>query len=245
MADLENKIEVDPLEVCGPLAERFVKGVCENVESFDDVYGTEVEPVATEAYDGFIPFTDGGFDGVAYGLLSYAHGSGSAPAPIQAIIDSSLRDAESEFEREHGVTVESLYLQRQEMWEQWEAQKTLPGLDRPSYPPEPELLETWYEFQDSWLSEGGTYFYKVRVLFYRPDNYRNNSGDYEVRMFAYLNTDLDYGRDSIPWLRCYGKNPDQTTGDWERTMTAAEFIALGETGIDSLIEEATVHLRDL
>lgn len=219
MTELEERI-ADPLEAAAPLAERFVQGVCEELERFDDVYGMKVEPVETEAYDGFIPYTDGGYDGIAYGLLSYAHGSGSAPAPIQRIIDSTLKDAEAEFERERGIHPDKL--------------------ERDS-----ELLEDWYEFESNWLSEGGTYFYKVRVLFYRPDNYRNDSGDYEVRMFAYLNTDLEYGRDSIPWLRCYGSNPDQTTGDWERTMTAAEFNALGNEGIDKLIEEATAHLNNL
>lgn len=234
----------DPLEVAGPLAERFVEGVCANLERFDDVYGTKVEPVETEAYDGFIPYTDGGYDGIAYGLLSYAHGSGFAPAEIQAIIDSTLKDAEAAFAEEHGVTVEALYQQRADMYAEWE-QPAIPGIEKASYPPEPELLETWHEFEDSWLSEGGTYFYKVRVLFYRPDNYRNDSGDYEVRMFAYLNTDLEYGRDSISWMPALGGKADQTSGTWERTMTAAEFNALGEAGIEALVEEATTHLSNL
>lgn len=238
------KIATDPLETAGPLAERFVEGVCNNLQGFEDVYGTEVEPVETEAYDGFIPYTDGGYDGVAFGLLSYAYGSGSAPAAIQPYIDSSIKDAEEEFHREHGITVEELYQQRSDMWKEWE-QPALPGIEKPTYPPEPELLETWHEMEDSWLSEGGTYYYKVRVLFYRPDNYRNKSGDYEVRIFAYLNTDFGYGRDSISWLPAMGGKADQTEGNWERTMSAAEFNALGESGIDSLVEEATTHLRNL
>lgn len=240
MTDTET---VEPLEVASPLAERFVEGVCGNLQRFDDVYDTSVEPVCTEAYDGFIPYTDGGFDGVGRALMSYAYGSGSCPAVIQDMIDSTLKDAESEFEREHGVSVEELYKQRADMFTEWQ-QPALPGIDKPRCAPEPELLEDWHQYQDNWLSEGGTYYYKVKVLFYRPDNYRNKSGDYEVRMFAYLCTD-EYGRDSIPWLRPLGGNPDQTSGDWERTMTAAEFNALGESGIDALIEDATKHLKAL
>lgn len=244
MTDLDERLATDPLDLAAPLAQRFVEGVTGEAEGFDDCYGSRCDEVESESRDGFIAYTDGGYEGCAYGLLSYAHGSGCAPAAIQSIIDSSLKDAEEEFQREHGISVDELYKQRSDMQDLWN-QPAIPGIGKADYPPEPELLETWHELQDSWLSEGGTYFYKVSVLFYRPENYRNDSGDYEVRMFAYLNTDLEYGRDHISWLPAMGGKADQTTGDWERTMTAAEFIALGESGIDDLITEAVKHLANL
>ena len=241
---MTDTMERNPLTLASPLAERFVQGVCDEVSRFDDCYGdSRVEPIETEAYDGFIPYTDGGYDGCVYAQMSYAYGSGSAPATVQADIDRCLKDVESEFAEKHGITVEQMDEEQAQAVELWN-QPALPGIDKGDYPQHP-LREELYEMQDSYLSEGGTYFYKCRVMFYEPSNYRNDSGDWEVRMFAYLNTDYEYGRDSISWLPALGGKADQTSGDWERTMTAAEFIALGEDGIDDLITDAVKHLANL
>lgn len=241
---MTDTMERNPRTLASPLATRFVEGVCGEVSGFDDCYGDfRVEPVETEAYDGFIPYTDGGSDGIVYAQLSYAYRSGSAPAAVQDTIDRCLKDVETAFAEEHGITVEQLDEEKAEMIALWN-QPTLPGMGKEPYPEHP-LQSAFHEMQDSSLSEGGTYFYKCRVMFYEPGNYRNKSGDYEVRMFAYLNTDYEYGRDNISWLSCYGSNPDQTSGDWERTMTAAEFIALGEDGIDDLITDVVKHLANL
>lgn len=238
-------IEETKWAVASRLANDFVEGVMAEVAGFDDCYGDyRVEAVETEARDGFIPYTNGGWDGVAYAQLSYAYSSGHAPAAVQSAIDGSLKDAAEEFERANGITVAEM--------DQWEADEAarlampaLPGMAPADTFVQHPLREKLWDMQDSWMSEGGTYFYKCRVMFYESGNYRNELGTDEVRLFAYLNTDYEYGRDYISWLPAMGGKADQTVDGFARTMTLAEFVALGEEGIADLVTEAVNSLAAL
>lgn len=86
---------------------------------------------------------------------------------------------------------------------------------------------------------GTTYFYKVRCQYYTADNPRNESGEDEVHFTAYLNTDLEYGRDYIPWLSYTGGKADQTYGGFGETVPVSEltperFEELYEEALDAL-----------
>jgi len=56
-----------------------------------------------------------------------------------------------------------------------------------------------------------------------------------------INTDFGYGRDTIPWLRCYGTNPQQTEWVWEATVKVAD---LDEDLIKQLTEAAIFNLNN-
>jgi hypothetical protein len=243
---LEAETAPEVWEQASALAKRFVTDAVQEIATtFDDCYDSNVEEVESESRDGFIAYTDGGWDGVAYATLSYAHGSGHIPAAVRGAIDSSIADAEADFAEEHGLTVAEMDAWEDEERAKWEM-PTLPGMPRASYPPQHPLREQLWELIDSWLGEGGTYFYKVRVLFYREDNGRNdNPGTAMVRLFAYLNTDYEYGRDYISWLTYYGSNPDQTIDAFTKEMAMADFVALGESGIDDFVTEAVSKMAAL
>ncbi len=239
---------------CGTLAPTFVnvveqvrhwaEEVSDNLTGFDDVYGSNVEEVCNTAYDGFIPFTDGGFNVIAYATMSYAWGSGNVPTAIQPYLDAALKDAATEWDEKHpDATVEMIYADPEMVALEKEGQLVLPGLiverddwQRRQHP----LLEKWQEFETNWMQEGGTYFYKARVLFYDVDNSSNVTGKPEAYFFVGINTDFEYGRDNIPWLKYYGSNPQQSQWLWEKNVPLDE---LTDELVGIMIKEATEALR--
>ncbi len=180
--------------------EEMMSEVLSDLGQFNDVVMTpdELDPIETEPYSGFIPFTDGGFEIGAYADFRAAHGSGCVPNAIQEMLDSTLKDCAESFVREKGLP---------EGCDPWD---------------EEEVREEYWDWEDTWLSEGCTYFYKVRAIFYRADNSRNETGSDEWYFWACLNVDLEYGRDSVPWFSVYGGNPDQCRGEWSETVKAAD-----------------------
>lgn len=233
---------------CGTLAPIFVdhvahvrrwaEEVLEGLEQFGDVGHTKLDEVENRSRDGFIPFTDGGFNGIAYADLASAEGSGAVPAAIQPYIDSAHKDFDEEWDREHPeATVEMLHASTPED----EGQLQLPGLER-GYRQQHPLLEEYWTAQHESLSEGGTYFYKVRALFYGDQHASEDRGDPEVLFCVGINTDFEYGRDSIPWITYYGKPAQQTQWCWEKTVKLSD---LNEELIDEIIREAVNALNNL
>lgn len=194
------------------LVRSWIADVIDSVENFDDVYSYDTEPeeIENEHRSGFIPWTEGGWIAVLNACLAYAHGSGGGPKAVQPIIDSTLDDAAVAFceDRKWKLPSEGAA----------EAAWVLIG----ALPDDSDDREAWYEWENEWLFEGGTYFYKVRAIYYMPDNSDNQTGEPEVYFDAYLNIDFEYGRDSIPWLSAYGQNTDQTSGTWKRTIPVRE-----------------------
>lgn len=193
----------------------FADEVHESLSWFHDM-ATVGGPDETEtkAYDGFIPYTDGGFTVTGYADFASAYGSGCVPVAIQDMLDSTLEKCRREFEREHGV-------------DPWEMDD------------DHELREEWYEYENTWLSEGTTYFYRVRALFYEAGNRHGEEGYRDVDHVyfdAYINTDLEYGRDYIAWA---GGN--QTHGGWKRVIKADR---LNEKAIRKLAEEAINNIGE-
>lgn len=207
------------------LCRQWVEDVLESTGG-EDVISRDIDEVENRSRDGFIPFTDGGFDGIASASMNYAYGSGQVPSAIQPYLDSALRDIEKSWDEENPEhTVAWLYSDEPE-------QATLPGI-----PPSRERdhwREKFYEHQDANMSEGGTYFYKVRVLFHGEDH-TSVSGEPEAYFMVGINTDFEYGRDSIPWLAYYGQKTQQTTWLWEKTVKVKN---LTPKRIESLIGQA-------
>lgn len=232
-----------PVTACGTLSpmfvrkvdmcRRWVQEVLEAIEGFEDVTHTNVSEVCNRSYDGFIAFTDGGFDGLGFGDMGHAHGSGSAPQAIQPYIDSALKDIEKDWDKENPEhTVEWCHQEDDTL------QLVMPGFV-PSREREMWQQKYW-EFEDANMSEGGTYFYKVRVLFH-GDQHSSESGEPEALFCVGINTDFEYGRDHIPWLTCYGKSPHCTKWLWEKTIKIKD---LRNQRIDSFISQASKALAN-
>lgn len=129
-----------------------------------------VEKIAHKGYDGFIPFTNGGYELSFMSDLSLASGSGSHSKVIQPYIESCQKDALEYFKQEN--------------------------TDFDETNSEDQLWNEFYEYESNYLCESSEFWYQLRVIFYSADNYRNVSGKDEILVISGTNTDFTYGRDS-------------------------------------------------
>lgn len=171
--------------------------------------------------DGFIPWTSGGFELVLPASLSHHWGSGCAPKPIQAIIDGQEPSLADDWQRQHD-----------------DAPPFLDCVNADPGDPAAEWTERAMEFESEWWAEDPScYFWKARVMFEDVDDH--NGGDVpRVSIDCYLNTDLEYGRDYISWLSCYGTNPNRTVGEFKAVIPLDKFVALKPSHIDAIVKGA-------
>ena len=175
------------------LVKEFVEEMIETVGS--DSYGCRVDEVSSEAYDGFIPYTDGGWDGVAtFGFYSEpAYGT----PQIAKFHDQDYDWCLSEFRAEN----------------EWEDEEVPEGNDVPL-----RLSDAWQDYRQEWeCSDESVWFVKVRGLVYGQHHRRNETGQDEVMLCFGINTDFDYGRDHVSYAPGAG-----TDWVWERTIPLAE-----------------------
>lgn len=224
MAEYADKVE---------LVRAMLEELTDDVGRFCDVYHVgDLEQVECESRDGFIGFTNGGFEAIAYADFSSARGSGCIPNAIEEMLNSTLAGAARYWLEERAEVYGYVPDEGDERdpeqiaWdflndlEEADAENTenlLPmPLPRHGLPKCELARQDYYETEDAHLSEGTTYFYKLRALFYAPDNH-HGSGEPEVYIMAAINTDLEYGRDSIRWA-----GGDQNVGGYEETIPLAE-----------------------
>lgn len=166
-------------------------------ENYGGCIDTCVEKICHTSYDGFIPFTNGGFDLTVPTDLRTMYGSGYGPSNekideyLQGVIESSQQDALESFVQENKPLFEELMP---------EVDVDNPTYDMVNYhllydKGYGDLAEKLSEYEDSYMSEGGTFFYQLRAMYYSADNPRNESGEDEILFLAGVNTDFEYGRD--------------------------------------------------
>jgi len=174
-----------------------------------DEYGLEQTPnsVSAVAYDGFIPFTNGGWTShVMRELRNYYEAGKAESGIIEPYHTSSMNDcAEAfivdndelaeEFEDEEATPLNWLYNRWSDAEAAHEKQLDLYGVV-PFYDTKVGAeREDFYEFETDYMSEGGDYYLQCNALFYAAGNSRNETGEDEVFIFAGVNTDFTYGRD--------------------------------------------------
>lgn len=225
---------------------------------FSDVHHVgEVEEIECHSRDGFIAWTNGGFELVAYADFNSARGSGRIPNAIQGMLDQDLSDTAERWLQEKAegfgydpevdyggaqpgdhVGAAWAFLWHLEDEEERLNKDLLPGpWPRTGQSNSEAARESLYEWEDASLSEGTTYFYKVRAQLYAADSADNTTGEDEVYVWAAINTDLEYGRDHIGWLRAYGSDPNQNKGGHCETIKLAELT-------EEKIEELRSKLYD-
>jgi len=187
-----------PEAIAARIEEQFQNAMSDLPENYGGDIETSVSDICHESYDGFIPFTNGGFDLTVPTDLRSAWGSGSYPANkemreyLEGVIESSQQDALESFVQENKTVLEELFPDA--------------NLDNPTYDlinyhdlynmDRGDLAERLSEIEDEWLSEGSVFFYQLRAMYYSADNARNESGEDEILFLAGTNTDFEYGRDS-------------------------------------------------
>ena len=150
------------------LVQDFVERVTEQIASDYDAYGHQVSDVLSESVPGFIPYTDGGWDGVAHFSL-YGEAAYALPE-MKSFLEGDYKFAQEEFRREYELADDADVAEHGE-WEDW--------------------LTTWEQDDD------GCFFMKVRALIYSAENHRNETGQDEVILCVGFNDDFGYGRDSV------------------------------------------------
>jgi hypothetical protein len=200
------------------LVRDWATGVLENVSGFDDVSHTNINEVENESRDGFVAYTSGGFDGVGYGSPRY--GVDSVPGPVKPYVERETKEHDEEWDTKNPKHPVSWVLSSAGV--SWR--------------------EKYHESLDARFEEGWTYFYKVRALFHNGDSFtKSESGEPEVLFCVAINTDFEYGRDSIPWLKYTGGDPECSKWAWEKTVKVADITS---ELIETMIEEASAALRN-
>lgn len=192
-------------EACHEFAEQH--------DRYDSIADNVCE-VSAASYDGFIAHTNGGFRVcVPCDLMSaYSEGlSDFETEHLQQYIDQSYADAAQCFVADH-ETLSTLW----DLYEEGGGELTaLAWLEKRLNDAEelhrvqPDLfgtvefwnteaahhMEEFFDAVSEYMSESGTFFYELRVLFYEKDNHRNTTGSDEIYIFAGINTDFEYGRE--------------------------------------------------
>lgn len=187
-----------PLDIETRIADKLLEAMDDLPENYGACIDTQINDICHTSYDGFIPFTNGGMDLTVPTDLRSAWGSGSFPCNkkvreyLEGVIESSQQDALESFVQENKSVFEKLFPDA--------------DLDNPTYDlinyhalydmDRGDLAERLSEIEDEWLSEGATFFYQLRAMYYSADNARNVSGEDEILFLAGINTDFEYGRDS-------------------------------------------------
>ena len=142
---------------------------CYDIDFGFESHFTRCTYIPYAGYDGFIPFTDGGYHFHAITDLGTAMGSGSFPEVLRIEMDRQQEQVAIDFKS-----------------------------DYPQYKDNDEFynLEEFQEYERECLCEGSTFTYDLRIQYYDKENYRNNSGKDELHILAGYNLDYDYLRDA-------------------------------------------------
>ncbi|MBO6814547.1 MAG: hypothetical protein JJ891_06790 [Rhizobiaceae bacterium] len=223
------------------LCREYIAELIEYLVSSDMSYQYEAEPEEIEnvSRSGFIPFTEGGWQMCLPQVIGFDIGTGKVPEPIQEIIDANADDvAELWFEDETGQSITTLG----EFKERYEKLNAVQHWIEEQGEKAESLRESYWDFEHEYWMESGVYFWKARAIYYDAENSDNVTGEPEVYFDAYLNTDLDYGRDHVSWLTYMGGKADQTHGNFKKVVKVSD-IKPGT--ITSLALEALNHLKSI
>jgi hypothetical protein len=152
---------------------------------FENAYNAEGQEVEHESRDGFIPFTNGGYEVRWFDYLSYFWSSGYS-LPTFALdkekdrqIDYQMEMAKERFMNEYPEIVEEL----------GEDNIDYNSLDEAGYSDEAEELSMYEsEFEDD------TIMCEIGAYYYAPNNDRGIDGKHTLRLFGLVNLESPYHR---------------------------------------------------
>lgn len=143
--------------------------------SFYENYGrccdTQPEPIEHRSYDGYIPYTNGGFQMLLMSDIYTSIGSGSFPESLRVELDRVQEQCEQDYRSDNDIAEEV-------------------GIDYGSD-------TDFHEYEQSYLTEQSEFWYTLRVSYHTSDNDRlpEHKGKDKLHIMAGVNTDYGYGRD--------------------------------------------------
>jgi hypothetical protein len=167
------------------LKDKLDDAVQEVPNHFENAYNAEGQEVEHESRDGFIPFTNGGYEVRWFDYLSYFWSSGYS-LPTFALdkekdrqIDYQMEMAKERFMNEYPEIVEEL----------GEDNIDYNSLDEAGYSDEAEELSMYEsEFEDD------TIMCEIGAYYYAPNNDRGIDGKHTLRLFGLVNLESPYHR---------------------------------------------------
>jgi len=180
---MENIKYADVLEVLKEKLEDSLQELPREYEASEYFTGEEVEK---ESRDGFIAYTDGGYEVNWFESMSMFSGSGySLPTKpldneMQRQIDFNYKLAKELFEENYPEIVRELGEENIDYNSLYEA----------GYEDEAEQLSEWEMDNDG----DDTIFCEIGAYYYDTDNYRGIEGKHTIRLFGYVNLESPYHR---------------------------------------------------
>jgi antirestriction protein len=177
---------VDYNEILPILKDKLEDAITELPNKYETSYTFNGEEVESKSRDGFIAYTDGGYEVRWFEQISYFSGSGNN-LPTKALdnemqrqVDYNYEYAKDRFKDEYSEIVEELGEENIDYNSLYEA----------GYESEAEQLSEWendYDSDDTIMCEIGAYYYS-------PDNSRGIEDKHTIRLFGLVNLESPYHR---------------------------------------------------
>lgn len=129
------------------------------------------EPIEHRSLDGFIPYTNGGFQITLMSDIYSSIGSGSFPESLRVEFDRLQEQCEQDYRSDNDIDDET-------------------EID---YNDDTDF----HEYEQSYLTEQSEFWYTLNVSYYTSDNDRlpEHKGKDKLHIISGVNTDYGYGRD--------------------------------------------------
>ena len=179
-------VDLDYSDILNVLKTKIDDSIDEMPMDYENAYNFKGEEVEHESRDGFIPYTDGGYEAVWFEYLSGMWGAGKS-LPTKQLndemnrqIDYNLNSAKDSFVDKYPEIVEELGLENIDYNSLYEA----------GYGEEAEMLSS----DEMEMMGEDTIMMQVSAFYYSPENDRGVDGKHTIRLFGDVNLESPYHR---------------------------------------------------
>lgn len=174
------------------IIEDLVTEYGDELESDKELYSMQVSEIESDSRDGFIPFTNGGFEATGFVDLSHFNstgkgvgGNGKAENAIEGQIETAYEMALDEFKDQYETEIEGMGYSEDQL-----NYHDLYDLDRG------DLAEALSEIEHEYLSdEDSSVMYQIGVYYYDPSNSKNDfKGEHSIYVYGVINWEAPYHR---------------------------------------------------
>ena len=179
-------VDLDYSDILNVLKTKIDDSIDEMPMDYENAYNFKGEEVEHESRDGFIPYTDGGYEAVWFEYLSGMWGAGKT-LPTKPLndemnrqIDYNLDSAKDSFVDKYPEIVEELGLENIDYNSLYDA----------GYGEEAEMLSN----DEMEMMGEDTIMMQVSAFYYSPENSRAVDGKHTIRLFGDVNLESPYHR---------------------------------------------------
>ena len=161
--------------------------VADEIESDFETYNNNGEEVEYQSRDGFIPFTDGGYEYDLFATMSMLITSGKS-LPTQALDDELERQDNYNYELAQ-ENFFNTYSDDEDFIKRFPSKEDINYSDLYDYD---DIIAE--EFDSYRFDSDDSVLFGVSAFYYKPDNYRGVEGSHSIRLTGYVNLESPYHR---------------------------------------------------